>query len=1007
MECHLSMVSRTLYALALVGGFALLPMGLCLAATMVSSDSGHWHDATRWISGVPGVEDVVRVSDAHHLVVNGKDAVSKEVQVGFSGSGSLMVTEGGELNVANNLALGHQAGSIGAFDQDGGEVHTKHFLLGATHGASGRSHLSGGTFSAVATRVGHQGNGELSLSGKGTFNPGYFFVGFGEGSTGTVTMSSGKTYAKSLRIGHDGVGLFHISGGVLSVDKPTVVGAAAPGTLRISGSDARLKLRGSLTLNRNATVQIDLDEKGVRTIKLPENKDAKLAGTLKIGWTGKLLPQSLTLIKARDVLGQFDEIIWLDGLTGHVLVDTDSGEVRLENLPGTEEVALATAFNPLLAQTSDTEQVERQARELLNQMTPEERILLVQGNGFALHGIPRVGIPSLEMSNAGSGFNLNRFDPAVIEKSTGLPCTLVLASTWNPRLAKEYARVIGEESRAGGLHILLGPGLNIQRTSLNGRNFEYLGEDPYLVSRVIENYVKGIQGTGVAVCLKHFACNQHEYMRREANVIVSDRALREIYFPGFRAGIEAGAWTLMTSYNLVNGEWAGQNRTLLTDILRDEFGFPWLCMTDWRAVYDGEKVARSGTDVEMPRGAMIKKAERELLGSPDIDRMALSVLKTFIFNGLYELTAKGQFQQPDWWDRLPEHAALAQQVNEEGIVLLKNDGLLPFTGEEHGQILVCGTAATQEVLAGKGSGAVKGYDHVTYAQAVTAAFPNAVVTVVEAPTDRDIQAADIVLVFSGFPGEGEGRDRPFLLPDDALIMRCAQLNTKTILTLTTSGAVGASWADQVPAILQASFGGQTGAHALLAVLIGRINPSGKLPYTFETRFEDSPSFGYDATPPAERDGYPRPIYDVEYKEGVFVGYRWFDAKHIEPRFPFGHGLSYTTFAYDALRTEIRDGKALVHFTVANTGARSGAETCQIYVGQPSASVPRPPRELKGFSKIQLAPGESQSVTIELDRDAFSYWSPTTRKWTVEPGAFTLSVGSSSRDIRLTETIQMK
>jgi len=678
---------------------------------------------------------------------------------------------------------------------------------------------------------------------------------------------------------------------------------------------------------------------------------------------------------------------------------------------------------PLLKRPADPKDAAKQAEELLKLLTDDEKFQLICGTGMGTAAIPRLGIPATRFADASSGI---RIDPKakekLLEKSTAFPCTLLLTSTWNPALAFDYARSIGEECQAAGIDVLLGPGVNIYRKSTNGRNFEYMGEDPWLASRVVEAYVRGLQGTGVMATVKHYLCNNTDYKRKSMNAVVGERALREIYTPAFQAAIDAGAWGIMTSYNQVNGEWVGQNREMVAGFLREQLGFQWLVMTDWVSTWDGGKILASGTDLDMPTGRALQPLKGKLQGNADVDRMVGNILKTFIASGVYEAEAAKQFKKPELLEKFPGHVAVAREVNEQGIVLLKNSGVLPLSA--NGTILVCGNNAERRELSGGGSGHVAGYDTVTYAEEAVKRLGNDRVIVAAAPTDEQLKAASVVLMFSGFnPSkertEGEGSNRTFDLPDDALIARSVKLNPQTVVFVTSGGGVANDWADEAAAVLFGSYGGQAGAPAAFDVLLGETNPSGKLPFTWERRFEDSVGFGEDLIPPNPTP-YVSPMfvgregafffdkasnavftYDVPYKDGVFVGYRRFDSKNLSPRFPFGQGLSYTTFEYRDLKVEKReDGKTAVSFTLENSGKRSGAEVAQLYVGDPKCSVPRPPKELKGFQKVLLAPGESKVVTMELGEDAFRFWNPEARQWTVEPGEFDLFVGSSSRDIRL-------
>jgi len=686
---------------------------------------------------------------------------------------------------------------------------------------------------------------------------------------------------------------------------------------------------------------------------------------------------------------------------------------------------------PLLERPANPTDAGKQADALLKLFTDEEKFQLVCGTGMGTAAIPRLGIPALRFTDASAGI---RIDPKakvrIMEKSTAFPCTGLLTATWNPSLAFDYARSIGEECRAAGIHVLLGPGVNIYRMSTNGRNFEYMGEDPYLASRMVEAYVRGLQGTGVQATVKHYVCNNTDFKRKSMNAVVDERALHEIYTPAFQAAIDAGAWGVMTSYNQVNGEWMGQNKALVAGFLRQQLGFHWLVMTDWVSTWDGEKIAASGTDLDMPNGRALAPLKAKLMGSPEIDRMARSILATFIASGVYGEEAAKRFQKTELLEKFPEHVDIARRVNGEGIVLLKNNGILPLSADGKGTILICGNNAERRELSGGGSGHVAGYDLVTYAEEAVKRFGADRAVVCPSPTDEQLQSASAVLMFSGFnPSkertEGEGSNRTFDLPDDALIARSVKLNPKTVVFLTSGGGVANDWADDAAGVLFGSYGGQTGAPAAFDILLGKTNPSGKLPFTMERCFEDSAGYGNDRIPPD-----PTPLvspmyvanesafffdkatkaiftYDVPYNEGVFVGYRWFDSKHIALRFPFGHGLSYTTFDYRDLKvTKAGDGRVSLAFTLVNTGKKPGAEVVQIYVGDPGNSVPRPPKELKAFQKILLAPGESKAVKVDLGEAAFRYWDPATKRWAVGHGPFDLLVGSSSSDIRLKGNVNL-
>ena len=686
----------------------------------------------------------------------------------------------------------------------------------------------------------------------------------------------------------------------------------------------------------------------------------------------------------------------------------------------------AKRYAHLLKKPSTREEAEKQAEKLVDAMKPAERFSLVCGDGhLGLPALLRLGIPGINFADASSGIN-NGNGPVGSRHALTVahPCTLLLAATWNAELAKDYGQAIGEECRAGGTHVLLGPGMNLYRVSAGGRNFEYLGEDPVLTGDLVAHYVRGLQSAGTGATLKHFIANEIEFHRRGSNSQMDERTLREVYMEPFRKGIEAGAFAVMTSYNQLNGEWAGQSRFVNTDLLRDTLGFRGISMTDWISTYDGVNVARSGTDLEMPGGGALKKDKEKVFGTPDIDRMARRIVAACIFAGFYERPQKDERLEKNRpaWERT------AMRVNQEGIVLLKNGGALPMARRQAGKkILVAGNFAQRAELAGDGSGHVKGYNLKTYLQTLKEYFADAEVSCVEKPEDAQIRSADWILLFAGFAGEGEGRDTRFVLPDEELITKCAALNSKTVVCVTSGCGVRMAWADQAVAILYVMFGGQTGPAALADVLTGIVNPSGRLPFTIEKRIEDSPGFAVlEPKPDKERpfaaeyigsyvkgeyfasdDMKSYYVHNVQYSEGVFVGHRWYESKNIPVRFPFGFGLGYTTFAFEDLKAEVKGQTARLSFTLRNTGKRPGAEVVQVYVSDTVCSVPRPLQELKAFQKVGLDDGQSKRVEIELGPEAFRFWNPATKQWTVEPGEFEIRVGASVTDIRLKKSVRIQ
>ncbi|MDD5141199.1 MAG: glycoside hydrolase family 3 N-terminal domain-containing protein [Verrucomicrobiales bacterium] len=697
----------------------------------------------------------------------------------------------------------------------------------------------------------------------------------------------------------------------------------------------------------------------------------------------------------------------------------------------------------LLQKPATLAQAEIQARKLMESMTLEERFDFVCGNGFGVRAVPRLGIPELRFADASCGLRLPADDPGT-NKTTAFSCTLLLAATWDTDLAREYAQAIAEEFRADGRHFILGPGMNLYRTSKGGRNFEFMGEDPFLAGELVAAYVRGAQSVNVATTLKHFIGNETENHRRAANAIIDERTLHEIYMAPFKSGIDAGAWAVMTAYNPLNGAWTGESKYVGTELLRQELGFPYLIMTDWVSVWHGDKVVQSGTDLVEPDGVILKLDRDKIFGTPDIDGMVVNILKTGIASGLYELEARGEFKQPAWVDKYPAHEQLARRVNAAGIVLLANNGLLPLESVPKGKILVSGNAATLKELSGGGSGHVVGYHNDTYLQAVQRTFGQTNVVYLASPADADIQAAGMVLLFTGRPpnvnkslGEAEGINHPFELPEDALIARCTRLNQRTVVNLTCGGGAQMDWADRAAAIVMAFYGGQTGPDALMDVLTGKTNPAGKLPFTIEKQFEDSCAAGDDelVKPGAilvDPQDFARRVkasrekplvdfltrnddngfytYDLNYKEGIQVGYRWYDAKKIKPRFPFGFGLSYTKFSYRNLKLSTPrltpDASVTVSVKVRNTGQRAGSEAVQLYLRDLNPKIEKSVRELKGFAKVALQPGETKTVDFILQPRDLAYFDVPGRQWKADAGKYEIEVGASSRAIKQKTALQL-
>lgn len=670
------------------------------------------------------------------------------------------------------------------------------------------------------------------------------------------------------------------------------------------------------------------------------------------------------------------------------------------------------------------------ADAMLKTLSLDEKIEMTHGhNKFFLPGAPEKGLPRVFMVDASSGVRINYSIPDQNEvrhplRTTQFPSTITIAATFNPELAHQFGRAVGEETRMSGAGILLGPGMNIYRSSQCGRNFEYLGEDPVLASRMVENYVTGMQSTGTLACLKHFLCNNTEFYRRNSNSVVDERAIMEIYTPAFKAGIDAGAASVMTAYNLLNGEWCGQSKYVITDLLRKELGFKGLVMTDWHSVYDWKKIVLSGQNVEMPGdmqfdfpASVRELIERKELTEKDLDKMLRPMIATCLRYGLYERFKDGQPNEDHLVEKMPEHLKVSYQTAAEGTVLLKNNGLLPIA--DNRQILLIGPWANK-LPQGGGSSKVEGYNHITPADAIRS-VTRAKVTVREKPTMADLRKADIVLCVTG-TSDREGTERPFALPiaDEELVRMAVETNPNTIVLVNSGSGIDMSgWNDKAAAILYGWYPGQNGFEAIADIIVGKVNPSGKLPMTIERSFADSPaaklvpknaSLSKAAGNPNEKLFHPA-TYDVHYSEGVFVGYRWYESKDIKPLYPFGFGLSYTSFVLNNAKVESNtvsaNNAATVNVTLTNIGKREGAEVVQLYITEKNPTVARPKKELKSFQKVTVAPGASVELSFNVFHKDLAFWNEKSHKWQVNSGEYIVSLGTSSADIDAQVSIFVK
>jgi beta-glucosidase len=654
--------------------------------------------------------------------------------------------------------------------------------------------------------------------------------------------------------------------------------------------------------------------------------------------------------------------------------------------------------------------IRQEAQRLLAAMTRDEKIELIHGvDGMWTRGVPRLGVRKLHMADASMGLR----DDAI--PATAFPASIALAATWNRDQAAAYGQAVAEEFRAAGMDVLLGPGVNMYRSAYCGRNFEYLGEDPCLASQLVTAYIRAAQAEGVSTTVKHFAANNSDWHRCCSNSVVDERTLREVYLPAFEAAIQAGgSLALMTSYNLVNGEYAAENRWLVHKVLREDWGFDGVAMSDWEGIWEGEKAFKAGLDLEMPGGKRWSaKALKEMLDSgrvteAELDRKVLQVLAWTL--EINQMQAR-RTQAPR--GKCAAHAEVALQTAREGIVLLRNrEGLLPLNLAPGSRLAVVGPAACPTPTSGGGSARVQAIEPVTILGAISRMVgPDVTVTRRDLADDLMQAAAVVVCVGLSAESEHEGYDRSWELHwqrDVNMIRHCVAHNPNTIVVVVAGGGVEmASWIDGTAAVLHAWYPGENGCQAIAEILFGKINPSGRLPITIERSWAGAAAHGNYI--PAGASLYNEPDYttqcratfDVNYAEGIFVGHRHFDRNGKTPLFPFGFGLSYTTFAYSALRVKPNAaGGADVTFRVRNTGARAGAEVAQVYVGDVQASVPRPVKELKGFARLVLEPGQEQETTVTLDRRAFAFFDVARQEWVVEPGEFLILVGSSAQEMRL-------
>ena len=713
---------------------------------------------------------------------------------------------------------------------------------------------------------------------------------------------------------------------------------------------------------------------------------------------------------------------------------------------------LSVSFAQTPVYLDETKPVEQRIDDALARMTLDEKIAVIHAQSkFSSPGVKRLGFPDLWTDDGPHGVRPDvLWDEWVQAGQTNdscvaFPALTCLAATWNPALSRLYGESLAEEALYRGKHVILGPGVNINRTPFNGRNFEYMGEDPWLASRMVVPYIQGLQSKGVAACVKHYALNNDEEYRHQVNVIVSDRALHEIYLPAFKAAIqEGGAWAVMGSYNLYQNQHNCHNATLLNKILKQDWGFDGVVISDWGGCHNTEEAIQNGLDLEfgswtdgltmgvtnaydnyymaLPYKRLIREFK---YSTKELDEKVRRVLRLF-----YRTTMNRQ--RPFGFLCSESHYEAALKIAQQGIVLLKNDRkILPV--KKARRILVVGENAIKMMTVGGGSSSLKVQKEILPLDGIKTRFAEAEVDFARGYVGDTIQSydgvtvgrslydlrsaeeltaeavakakdADVVIFIGGLNKSNyqdcEGHDRQtYGLPygQDQLIEALVKANPNLVYVNISGNAVAMPWADKVPAIVQGWFVGSESGEALASVLAGDVNPSGKLPFTWYARLEDCGAHATGSYPGTWREGHQ--IIDETYKEDIFVGYRWTDRQQIKPLFPFGYGLSYTTFKVSNLRADKKemtaDDQLTITADVKNVGSLAGAEVLQLYISDTQSSLPRPVKELKGFKKVYLEPGETQQVSFIIDRSALSFYDEKTGAWTAEPGEFVAMVNNSS------------
>ncbi len=726
----------------------------------------------------------------------------------------------------------------------------------------------------------------------------------------------------------------------------------------------------------------------------------------------------------------------------------------------------------VLAQTpvylDETKPVEARIEDALNRMTLEEKVAITHAQSkFCSPGVARLGIPEFWMTDGPHGIRpevlWDEWDQAgwTNDSCVAFPALTCLAATWDPEVSMLYGKSIGEEARYRNKTVLLAPGVNIYRTPLNGRNFEYMGEDPYLAGKMVVPYVQGVQQNGVAACVKHYALNNQEVNRHTTNVIVDDRALYEIYLPAFKAAVQEGkAWSIMGSYNLYKDQHGCHNQYLLNDILKGEWGFDGVVVSDWGGVHNTEEAIHNGLDLEfgswtngLSNGASnaydnyylaqpyLKLIKEGKVGTKELDDKVRRILRLAYRTTMDRNRPYGALCSE-------AHIAAARHIAEEGIVLLQNkNNTLPIDLGKVKKIAVIGENAVKMMTVGGGSSSLKvKYElspldgikkrvgkraEVVYARGYVG-DPSGEYNGVKSGQNLEdkrspeeliaeaVQVAkecDYVIFIGGLNKsahqdceDSDRKDIALSYGQDAVISALAKANKNLVVVNISGNAVAMPWVKEVPSIVQAWYLGTESGNAIASILMGDVNPSGKLPFTFPVALNDVGAHKLGEYPGVPRNDGSK-IVDEKYNEGIFVGYRWAEKNKITPLFPFGHGLSYTTFAYGtpvaSSKTITADGNIQVSLTVKNTGAVAGKEIVQLYIGDEKASVPRPVKELKGFQKVELLPGEEKEVVFTITDNDLKFFDAAAHAWKAEPGKFKAYIAASATDVRSTVTFEYK